>query len=245
MKSLINNIFHVFLLMVLLSSCAKENSCDCIKRTGDIIKEVRHISGFENVVAEDDLDVYIIQDSEFEITVEAGENIAPLIETEVINGTLVIRNKNRCNWTRSYDHPLNVFIKMPRVNYVTSDGTGNIKSLNTITTDTVDIETKNSGNIELTVDNSLVLTHMHGSGDVTVHGTTHDHYISIGGTAYIYAGDLQTSYTFIDAFTLGLSYIRVSDLLICKLGEKGDVFCYGNPLTVHKEQNGSGQLYLE
>ncbi|MDF2438891.1 MAG: hypothetical protein K0Q95_3267 [Bacteroidota bacterium] len=234
-----------FLLFAFLSSCKKENRCDCIKRTGTIIREERSLSGFDKIAVENNLNVFITQDSAFKVTVEAGENIAPLIETVVQDGTLIMRNKNRCNWARSYQKPLNVYVAMPELRYVTSDGTGDIKSLNTLTTSTIDLQIKNSGNIELTVDNKVVLSHMHGSGDVTLHGNTEEHDISIGGTAYIYAADLQTSYTFIDKFTLGMSYIRVRDLLICKMKDKGDVICYGNPTTVHKTIEGSGQLYFK
>jgi hypothetical protein len=238
--------FLLLLLPLLFSSCKKENRCDCIKRTGEIIMDVRHPGTFDKILVENNLNVFITEDPDpvCEVTVEAGEHIAPLIKTEIVDGTLFIRNKNRCNWTRSYQKPLNVYIRMPKITFITSDGTGNVTSQNTITTDTLDIQTKNSGSIELTVKNLRVLTHMHGSGDVTLHGITSEHDISIGGTAYIYAQELQTTYTYIHTFTLGASYIRAGNLLICRLDEKGDIFCFGSPVTVQKEQNGKGQLYL-
>lgn len=238
-------IFLAIFYLAILSGCKKENSCDCIKRTGDIIMDNRTLNDFDKIIVEDNLNVFITEDSIFRVTVEAGENIAPLIKTEVVEGVLFIRNKNRCNWARSYKKPLNVYVTMPLVRYITSDGTGDIKSLNTITTNIVDLQIKNSGNIELTVSNERVLSHMHGSGDITMHGNTIEHDISIGGTAYIYAADLETSYTYIHTFTLGMSYIRAKDLLICKMEEKGDTYCYGNPSVIEKEQLSSGQLYLK
>jgi hypothetical protein len=237
--------FFLLFLPLFFGSCKKENMCDCIKRTGKIIKETRQISGFDKILAENNINVFITEDPVFEVTVEAGENIVPLIITEIIDGTLCIRNKNRCNWTRSYKKPLNVYVKMPKLIYLTSDGTGDVKSLNTITTDTMDVETKNSGNIELSVNCLLVDSHMHGSGDFTVHGRTNEHHISVGGTAYMFASDLQTNYTYIHSYTLGLSYVRASGLLICRIDEKGDIFCYGQPNEVQKIQNGPGQLYIQ
>lgn len=233
------------MLLISFAGCKKENRCDCIKRTGEIIKDVRHIDGFDQIFVENNLNVFITQDSVFEVTVEAGENIAPLIKTEVTDGTLFIRNKNRCNWTRSYKKPLNVYIKMPKLIYITSDGTGDIVSTNTLNADLMDLQIKNSGNINVTVNTNVLRSHMHGSGDITLHGYSAEHDVSIGGTAYLYASDLQTGYTFIDEFTLGLSYIRVSDLLICKMRDKGDVYCYGNPVKVEKSISGSGQLYFK
>jgi hypothetical protein len=238
-------LFLIPALLILFAACQKENSCDCIKRTGEIIKDKRTLPAFNEIDVEDNLNVFIKEDSIFDVTVEAGENIAPLIKTDVVDGILFIRNKNRCNWTRSYKKPLNVYVTLPKVRYITSDGTGDIKSLNSITTPILDIQIKNSGNIELTVNNERVLTHMHGSGDVTLHGSTHEHDCSIGGTAYIYARDLETSYTYIHTFTLGNSYIQAKDLLICLMEEKGDTYCYGNPSVIQKDQLSSGQLYLK
>ncbi len=233
-----------FLLIVLVSSCKKENRCDCIKRTGTIITETRAINGFDKFFVEDNLNVFISQDSTFEVKVEAGENIVPLVETVVTDGTLFIRNKNRCNWTRSYKKPLNVYIKMPVIKFITSNGTGNIKGLNTITTDMFDVQTKNSGNIELVVNNSKVTSHMHGSGDLTLSGYTFEHNCDIGGTAFLNCQDLQTNITRIHTFTTGICTVNTINLT-CLIDYIGDVYCYGNPVTVQETKKGTGQLYLK
>ncbi len=238
------NISLLLLLMTLVSSCKKENRCDCIKRTGAIITETREINGFEKVYVEDNLDVFITQDTVFDVKVEAGENIVPLIETVVTDGTLFIRNNNRCNWTRSYKKPLNVFIKMPVIKYITLDGTGNIKGLNTITTAMFDVQTKNSGNIELTVNNLKVTSHMRGSGDLTLFGFTNEHDCDIGGTAFLNCKDLHTNNTWIHTFTTGLCFVNTSNLT-CLIDYIGDVYCYGSPITVQETIKGTGQLYLK
>lgn len=237
-------LLSALLMIVLVSSCKKENRCDCIKRTGSIITEIRIINGFDKFYVEDNLNVFLTQDSSFEVKVEAGENIITLIETEVIDGTLFIRNKNRCNWTRSYKKPFNVYIKMPVIKYITSDGTGNIKSLNTITTDMFDVQTKNVGNIELTVNNSKVTSHMHGAGDLTLVGITFEHNCDIGGTAFLNCKDLQTNITRVHTFTTGLCNVYTSNLT-CVIDYIGDVYCYGSPVTIQETKRGAGQLYLK
>ncbi len=245
MKNIIPiKILAVLLTAYLFTTCKKENMCDCIKRTGAIITETRSIIGFDSVLAEDNLNIFITQDPVFEVKVEAGKNIVPLIKTEVVDGTLIITNNNRCNWTRSYDKPFNVYIKMPLIKYIGSEGTGNIKSLNTITTDVLNVQTKNSGNIELTVSNSNITTYMHGAGDVTLHGTTNQHYVDIGGTAFLNCKDLQTGYTSIHTFTTGLCNITTTKLA-CRIDYVGDVYCYGSPVIVEETLNGTGQLYLK
>lgn len=231
--------------ILLFAACKKENACDCIKRTGPITTQKRELSGFDKIIVHDNIHVFITQDSNFEVIVEAGKNLRGLITTEVSDGTLVIKNKNRCNWTRSYKEPINVYIKMPVIKYITSEGTGNIKSLNTITTNTFDVRTKNSGNIELTVNNTLVISHMHGAGDLTLHGYTKEHACDIGGTAFLRCRDLQTESTSIHTFTTGQCYVQASNSLLCIIDKIGDVYCYGNPTTINKTVRGTGKLYLE
>ena len=236
----------IVLLALFFIGCKKENACDCIKRTGDIITETRSISGFDKILVEDNLNVFITQDSVFEIKVEAGENIVPLIKTEVQpDGTLTIRNKNRCNWTRSYKKPFNVYIRMPVIKFITSNGSGSIKSENTITTPEFRVEVQSTGSVELDVNNSQVVTYMIGYGDLTLHGITHNHSCTVGGNGFLYCSDLVTNYTYLHAYTNGLCYINVTGMLDCIIDSECNVYCYGNPGTVQKKQNGEGQLYLQ
>ncbi|MEO6904566.1 MAG: DUF2807 domain-containing protein [Bacteroidia bacterium] len=241
----LKNVLVIITLLLFFIACKKENACDCFKRTGKIITEKRSLVGFDGILVENNLNVFITQDSIFEIIVEAGENIAPLIKTEVQNGTLTCKNDNRCNFTRSYGKPLNIYIKMPYIKYITSNSTGDITSLNTITTDTFNLHTRNSGNITINTHSKKILTEMHGSGDLTITGHTNEHSCYIAGTGFLYCDALQTDYTYIHTFTLGLCYLNVTNFLICKMEQIGDVYCYGKPKTVWYTSTSSGKLYIQ
>ena len=235
----------ILLYIAFLSSCNKENACDCIKRTGKIETQKRWVNNFDKIYVETDVNVIITQDSTFDVEVEAGKNIGWLIATDVVDGTLNIKNKNRCNWARSYKEPLNVYVKMPVISYITSNGSGNISSANTITTPQFQVQIESSGNIQLSVNNSLIVSHIFGYGDLTLNGTTHEHDADIGGCSFLDCRNLNTSITYIHSFTTGLSYVDATNLLTCKIDLDGDVYCYGNPVTVQKTITNSGQLYLK
>lgn len=236
----------ILIAFVLFSSCKKENMCDCIKRTGKIITVVRNVPTFCRIFVEQDVNVFISQDTISEVKVEAGKNIEPMIETVVESGILIIRNHNRCNWARSYKDPINVYVKTPGLTYIHSNGSGDIKSLNTITLDSFDVRIEGAGNIELTINNSKIISHIYGIGDLTLHGTTSQHSCSIGGASFLKASDLNTDYTWIQSYTLGECYVRTSGLIIYRIDDKGDIYCSGNPNTVQKTSNsGSGQFHLQ
>jgi hypothetical protein len=246
MKQLKNHIsVLVMMIVVLFSACKKENMCDCIKRTGPIVSVKRDVGLFDRIQVEQNVNVFISEAPVQEVTVEAGQNIEPMIETVVENGNLIIRNHNRCNWARSYDKPLNVYLKHPGIKYIKSNGTGAIRSLTTITLDTFDVQIENSGNIELTVNSERVVSHIYGAGDLTIRGQTIEHACSIGGSSFLHAEELSTSYTWIQSYTTGNCYVKAKDLLISRIDDIGDIHCTGHPTTVQKTFNGNGKLYIE
>jgi Putative auto-transporter adhesin, head GIN domain len=237
--------FFLSFICVFVYSCSKENRCDCFKRTGDIIKEQRNIQGFNKILIYDNVNVFVTENNEYNVTVEAGKNIIPLIKTELDGNTLVLRNKNKCNWTRSYNKPLNVYISMPHIAAIRNEGTGNIQGMNTITGDSLDLEIANAGNINMDIHTNKMISHVFGSGDLTVSGLCAYHACDIGGTSYLHANNLSTSYTWIHSFTSGSADVYANDLIECFIDRSGDVNCYGHPARVEKTIKGNGNLYLK
>lgn len=240
------SIHTCFLFLVIASmtgiSCRKENMCDCIKRTGDIVTETRELPAFDRILLEDNVNVYITQDSIQKVTVEAGDNLVDMIETEVVNGEIRITNKNRCNWARSYKPQIYVHLHMPEIKWIVSDGVGFIKSTNTITTPVFDYRLISLGDIHLKVNSSSVRGHMHGAGDVYLEGRAEHHACHIVGNGFINAGDLETGYTWIYTNTSGNIYVKVTGLLQVTLDGAGDIIYTGEPNTIDKLIRGTGKL---
>jgi hypothetical protein len=237
-------LFAVSLLFV-FTTCKKENMCDCVKRTGSIINEYREYHDFDKIRVEDNVNVFITQDAKFEVMIEAGKNIVPLIKTEMDGSTLIIRNKNRCNWTRSYKEPLNVYLKMPVLNYITSNSSGKVMGLNTITSPDFQIEANSAGDVELTVNNNSIISHTSSTGDIILHGVTYSHSGDIGGLAFLNCKDLQTTNTYVHSYSTGNCYVSAVNQISCLISQTGDIYCYDHPAVVQKTQVGSGQLFIE
>ncbi len=219
--------------------------CDCIKRTGKIEIETRDSPTFDKLIIYDNVNVFVSEDTILKVEIEAGKNLIELISTEVVNGTLIIKNKNRCNWTRSYKKSVNIYLSMPAVTSIISEGIGTIKSLNTLTTSEIKLRTKSAGNIDLNINNSLVLTSMNSTGDISLSGFTSTHLCDIGGTAFLNCKSLITNYTWVHSFTTGICYVNTSSTIECRLDNIGDLHCFGGPTTIIKELNAKGKIYLK
>lgn len=134
---------------------------------------------------------------------------------------------------------------MPKVIYITSLTSGTIKSLNTLTGYKLEIEINGAGDVELTVNNTTITSSAKNGGNIILHGNLYSHVCTIQSPSFLYCKDLVTSYTSLQTYTSGLSYINVTNRLDCEIENIGDVYCYGNPAIVNKTGNGKGVLYSE
>jgi hypothetical protein len=122
-----------FLLLPLVAlfapSCNDENAPDCFKSTGRTVQQRRLISAFTEIVLHDDIDLYLTHTADSTVLIEAGENLMPKIEVSQQGTTLFIRNRNTCNWVRSYKRPVKVTVGVPRDHLMlTHRGFGTIRS---------------------------------------------------------------------------------------------------------------------
>jgi hypothetical protein len=228
----------------LYPSCKKENRCDCFKSTGGMVTQSRNLSGFNRLLVEDDVNVYIKQAAVFDVQVTAGENLIELIKTEVKNGELIIQNNNKCNFIRSYEPKINVYVTMPEITYITHEGIGLIKSMNTFTTAEFDIWTKSSGDIVLDVNNNKLHTHLQRNGDITVSGKTNELTCFADHSGVLEAKNLIASkYVWMISKTTGDTHFYItSGLIDITMIGVGNVYYSGNPTEIKVREEGKGRL---
>ncbi|MEO6883447.1 MAG: head GIN domain-containing protein [Bacteroidia bacterium] len=249
MKNRPVKIFYFALLFLATSfySCKKANVCDCFESTGSIESEIRQVPIFTSIYMENNENIYLTQGATQKIEVQAGKNLLPLISTEVNSeGELDIKNYNICNFLRSYKKPINIYITMPRLTYVTNNGVGIIQSTNAFTTDTINVRTESSGDVHLIVNNTYVDGHMHGAGDVYLSGNTQEFSCNNVGNGFIYGSDLTVSnYAWLGLSTTGNAYLTINGLFQVLIHESGNVYYGGNPTEIKQIITGSGNLYKQ
>ncbi|HTB05411.1 MAG TPA: DUF2807 domain-containing protein [Bacteroidia bacterium] len=238
------NIVLACLIIIALSSCKK--ACNCVESTGEPTEQTVTVPYFEQINAYNNINVFISMGSPEQVQIQGGKNLLSNVSAEVSNGVLILKNNNICNWLRSYaKSAINVYITMPRITYITSSGVGTIQSTDTLTTDTIQVTTSNTGNINLTLNNQLIEGHLFGSSDLSLAGKSHQFLCSyVGGTGSLYCNNLTTGYTFFSDNTTGDCYIGTTNLFDIVISQIGNVYYLGNP-TIHPTITGSGQLIHE
>lgn len=234
----------IFSIFFFISSCKKENLCDCFKSTGQISTEERITEAFSSIYLSENVNLFLTQDSVFKVKVEAGKNLLPLIRTRVENGSMYISNDNKCNWVRSYKPKVNVYISMPSLCFIGYSGWGDISMQNTFVGDSIYFDSKNgSGTAHLNLDVRICYLIINtGPMDVITKGRASELQLYYVGAGMIHCEDFPTNYTFINNKSTGDCYLNVRDLLIYNITWTGNIYYTGNPAQIQGQSTGSGNI---
>ena len=238
--------YYTLLFFVLtLSSCNKENSCDCFKSTGDITTEIRPVSGFNKIYLEDNINLYISIGSIYSLSVEAGSHLQSLIKTDVSDSCLYLKNENKCNWVRSYKKKINVYITCKSIKDIKYDkASGNIYTLDTIHSDFFQIDDYNGSgiiNLLLVSKNSFFRIHT-GPADIIVKGRAENTFVYSAGNGLPDLKEYSSDNVVVSSKSTNNCFVKASKALDVTIGYEGDVYYTGNPYSVKTNILGSGKL---
>jgi len=226
-------------------SCNKENSCDCFKSAGDFTSQSRSINGFNSISLTDNINLYITQDSVFSLTVEAGANLLKLIKTEVIDSCLYLKNKNKCNWVRSFKNKINVYLKCKEIKHIKYiNASGNINTTDTFHLKNFELEFRSStGDVDVTINaDSSWFNIYSGPASIKVKGKSRVNFVYMEGTGLADLINLKTDHSIIDNKSSNNCFVNVQNKLDVKISYIGDVYYTGNPYIINTLISGSGKL---
>ena len=230
------NLFLLIAIVLSFTSCRK-----VLFDSGNLIVEERVISeSYTGIVVEGSMDVYIVQDSTFDIQVEAGERKMPFIKTKVFSDDLII--------TEEDNHIINdkrtkVYVSASFLNRLEMSGSGNVYGTG-IVGDYLNIDLQGSGDIQIDVEvEGYVDLDVRGSGDTKLTGTATSLSVNIEGS-----GDVDARYLPVDdchVFIDGSGDVRVnvSSHLHIEINGSGDVYYWGDPESIDIDINGSGDVH--
>lgn len=233
----------LIILLMFFSGCGK-TGLDCLTSTGEIILQEREITPFDSVEIYDNVSLFITEDTLYKLEVECGENIIGGIETVVENGNLVIHNTNTCNWVRSFDHPINVYISTPHLWKLYYNASGDVSSLTSLSGDSLKLEVWGGcGRIDLSLDIRTGFCYLQlGTADIHLKGSCGVVSIYSGDFGLIDARDLTSGFAFVSNKSSNDCYIRVHQKLTASIQSIGNIYYTGNPAEIETTINGAGSV---
>ncbi len=204
----------VLLTALLCASCITPG----VQGSGNVITETREVSGFNEIVLGGTGRVVVDVTGTESLTIEAEDNIMPLLETRVSNGRLRLDTSGSISPT--------------------------VEIVYTITAATLDgLVISGSGIVEArAIDGTDFRVDISGSGDVDVEGTLSGLLsVSISGSGEFDGESLTAPSGQVDVSGSGNAVVNVTDDLDVSVSGSGDVEYLGQP-SVDTDVSGSGTV---
>jgi hypothetical protein len=191
---------------------------DGAQGSGDIRTEDRPVQGFSRIKAATFGTLTITQSGSESLSIEADDNILPLLTSEVRNGTLELGVRP------------NTWISNAHIAYTVT-----VKSLD-------EVELSGSGDARLVgIDTGALRISISGSGGVTSSGRAGDQRVQISGSGDYDGSDTGSKTATVDINGSGEAVLKVSDTLDVDINGSGDVEYIGDP-AVNQDISGSGTV---
>lgn len=237
--------FLLFLVMLLLSSCEKEQPYGLTLSNGKTVTVSRPVDGkFTRIYLNDNVNLVITQGTNYGISIEGGENILPGIETSISDSTLTIRNKNKFNWLRSYNTRITAYVTLPHLHDLRYQATSTVTNTDTIQEDSLSVTAiGGSGTIDLVIRTGISkLSITNGSADMKVRGKTAVNFIFLGSYGAFRCLDLKSDYLFMRNAGTNDCYVNVNFHFEYEIMGIGNIYYRGNPPEISGKITSDGKL---
>lgn len=210
-----------------------------VQGNGNVSKQAREVSNFSALGLGLPGSVEVRIGNSESVTIESDENILPLIETVVEDGTLKIRptRRNLQLDTRN----LKVVVTAKKLERISVGGSGSVDAEG-IRGGKLSFDVGGSGSMNLRdVEGESITVSLGGSGNLKATGSTDKLKVSIGGSGKVSTGQLATREAVVSIGGSGQAVVWAKQALSVSVAGSGDVSYYGEP-QVTKSVMGSGSV---
>lgn len=227
----------MLLVLFVTTSCFVDGLTG-IRGNRNVVSEDRSISSnFDVIKVQQGIHLYLTQDSNTDISVEADENIIDLLITEVRNNELKIYFEKNVYRAKAR----NVFLSVDDFSRIKASSGASVKSENTVQLNSLDLDASSGSSIKMYVNADAVTTEASSGADIDVFGKTETFYARASSGSSIDADEL----TSVDAEARASSgahiNVNVSGSLTAKASSGGDIDYEGSP-KINKSTSSGGSV---
>lgn len=227
------------LLALGLAGCVNVSNWRTVNGSGQVGSEPRAVVAFHAVSVSGSGELVVVQGDREALTIEADDNLLPLIRSEVSGGRLHL-GPDGVNLRPT--HTIRYRLEVKELDAVNLSGSlrAHIEALKT---DRLDLGVSGSGKIQI---GRLHAGHLglrvSGSGDTVVAGETSSQSISISGSGDYQAAQLKSDTAEVHISGSGHASLQVRNRLSSQISGSGSVDYSGHP-DVDSHVSGSGRIH--
>lgn len=207
--------------------------------SGNVVSERRDVGDFEEVTLSGVGHVHITQTGTESLTIEAEDNILPLLTSEVHGRTLKLGTEPGSHFSPT--KPIRFTLTVKDLSAVRISGAGDLE-IPALGTPSLRLEISGAGNITVTgLAAERVDVSLSGAGNATCAGEVRSEEIRISGAGSYHAEDLASTTARASISGAGSAHLRVSERLDAHVSGVGSVTYRGQP-SVQKSVSGVGRV---
>ena len=207
--------------------------------SGNVQVESRVVSGFQAVTVSGSINVVLRQGNREGVEVSADNNLLPLIETRVENGTLRIRPKAGASY--STHNPVLVSVDLIALKSLSVGGSGEV-SARGLKADKIDVTIGGSGSVKFAdLQTRTLELAIGGSGSFSAKGRADKLDVSVGGSGGVLTDALDADDVSIAIGGSGGAVVKANRSLDVAIAGSGSVV-YSGEAVLSKSIAGSGRV---
>ncbi len=200
--------------------------------------EQRDLSGFTGVDAGGVFDIEIQKASQFSVSIEAGEELLPLIETEVSNQTLRIKFDRS---VRNVDD-VKVFISMPELNHVDLSGASSVQVESGFVAEKFSLDMSGAASAVLDVAVNQLVVDLSGASDLELKGKAYSMELDSSGAAEVNAEEMVIKDAVIDLSGASEISLNITGELVAEASGASEISCVAQPQSSKIDTSGMSDI---
>ena len=208
------------------------------KGNGVVIEESRPITEeFNEGSAAEGLDVFVTQDKEFNISIEADENVIDLIATDIKNGKLRIHTSENIGRATK-----KVYVSLPQINALHSSSGADLMVQNVIRAEKLELDASSGSDLHIELNATEVEADASSGADIKLSGKAQILYVDASSGSDIRAKELEVQTCNAEASSGADISVNVSESLVADASSGADISYTGNA-NVQKKKSASGSVH--
>jgi len=221
------------------TSCVIGSWDNSVTGNGNVVEETRDISGFTGIHLSSGIDVLLSQGDEFNVVVEADENLLEYIETE-LKGDVLEVGTDRVNIRKATRK--RVHVTLPVLEQVKISSAGDCDGQTPFTCEDLEISVSSAGDLSLEVEADRIELDISSSGDVKLAGEAAILNASLSSAGDLHAFDLIAEEVDVDVSSAGDARVHATKEISMSATSAGDIHYMGDAEVTRKHKSSAGDI---
>ncbi|MDB5197425.1 MAG: hypothetical protein JWP88_1796 [Flaviaesturariibacter sp.] len=238
---------NLYLILILPYTLTQFSSCKkpgCLTDAGTIVVSQRPAASFHQIELQDNINLVLTQDTIERIRIEAGENLQPVITTNISNGLLTIKNAGTCSWLRSPSETIKAYVSVKNLDRLNYNGSGQVTTTNTLLADGITFfSDAGAGNMHIALNAKRTYAYIYGvNTDMIFSGKSDSCYIYTGQRGTIDFRNFIVKHQKVGYGSLRDGYVHATESLHVLQYFRGTLYYKGKPPQVTTEYFSTGKV---